>query len=139
MGDEKFKFSIETAKENLEKMFEYYEINIDEIEDEELRKHIKAGYDRLVKAVRLGRLEIDVSGKGIQIMQTLRSGGDPIIYREIDGAAKCEMDGFPAQAYNKKAQALMGALSGLGMGAIKNLKSVDLSLAEVLGLIFLAV
>lgn len=135
---EKYILAKQAAKNELEKMFDYYEIDIDEIEDKELKKAIQQGYSRLIKAVRLGRLEIKIED-GIQIIQTLRDGTEKIMYREIDGTAKTEMAGKTLDDIYGKSYALMGSLSGLGEGAIKKLKSVDLSLAEVLGLIFLSV
>jgi plasmid stabilization system protein ParE len=137
-GEDKYKLSVETAQNELKKMLDYYEIDIDTIEDGKLKDAIKSGYDRLIKAVRLGRLEIKLE-KGIEVIQTLRSNGTKISYREIDGVAKAAMDGCPADAFNRKAQILMGSLCGMGEAAIKQLKGVDLSLCEVLGLIFLSV
>jgi hypothetical protein len=119
-------------------MFDYYEIDIEEIEDKDLQKAIKQGYERLIKAVRLERLEIKIED-GIKVIQKLKSGSEIITYREIDGVAKSEMAGkLPDDLYGR-AYALMGSLSGLGESAIKRLKGVDLSLTEVLGLIFLSV
>jgi len=138
---EKYILSKDAAKNELKKMLDYYEIDIDEIEDKDLKRAIMQGYDRLIKAVRLGRLEIKLES-GIQVIQYRRADedkSDPIIYREIDGVAKSEMAGKAADDNYGKAYALMGSLSGLGEAAIKKLKSVDLSLAEVLGLIFLSV
>ena len=135
---EKYVMTKESAKNELKKMLDYYEIDIDEIEDKDLKRAILQGYDRLVKAVRLGRLAVKIED-GIKILQTLRDGVTVIEYREIDGTAKTEMAGKAADDNYGKAYALMGSLSGLGEGAIKKLKSVDLSLAEVLGLIFLSV
>jgi len=133
-----YKLTKKNAGNELQKMFDYYEIDIEEIEDKDLKKAIMQGYDRLIKAVRLERLEIKTE-EGIKVIQTLRSNGEKITYREIDGIAKAAMDGKDLNALNQKAHALMGSLSGLGEGAIKQLKGVDLSLAEVLGLIFLSV
>ena len=135
--DEKYPIGKEAAKNELKKMFDYYELDVDEIEDKDLKRAINQGYDRLIKAVRLGRLEVKLEN-GIKIIQTLRSG-TKIDYREIDGNAKSEMAGKDATDHYGKAYALMGSLSGLGESAIKQLKGVDLSLAEVLGLIFLSV
>ena len=135
---EKYVMTKESAKNELKKMLDYYEIDIDEIEDKDLKRAILQGYDRLVKAVRLGRLAVKIED-GIKILQTLRDGATVIEYREIDGTAKTERAGKAADDNYGKAYALMGSLSGLGEGAIKKLKSVDLSLAEVLGLIFLSV
>lgn len=137
MSDEKYILSKESAENELKKMFDYYEIDVEEIETPELKKAIKAGYERLIKNVRFGRLEIKIES-GIQIAQTLKNG-EKINYREIDGIAKSEMAGKEANDYYGKSYALMGSLSGLGEAAIKKLKGVDLSLCEVLGLIFLSV
>lgn len=134
----KYILTKENAKNELQKMLDYYEIEIDELEDDDLKKAIQQGYDRLVKAVRLSRLEIKIED-GIKIIQKLRDGTKVIEYREIDGKAKTEMAGKKVDDNYGKAYALMGALSGLGESAIKNLKGVDLSLCEVLGLIFLSV
>ncbi len=138
IGNEpKYKLSPESAANEIKKLFDYYEIDLDEIEDTELKKAIKQGYDRLIKATRLGRLQVIIED-GIKTTQTTRNG-TTIDYREIDGKAKSAMAGKAKEDYYGKSYALMGSLSGLGEAAIMNLKGVDLSLAEVLGLIFLAV
>jgi plasmid stabilization system protein ParE len=138
VGEEKYKLSKESAQNELKKMLDYYEIDIEAIEDENLKRAIGQGYDRLVKAVRLGRLKIKLE-KGIEIIQILRSNGNEISYREIDGVSKMEMAGKKQDDYYGKSYALMGSLCGMGESAIKQLKGVDLSLCEVLGLIFLSV
>ena len=137
--DERYILSKDSAENELAKMIDYYEIDIKEIEDKELRRAIQQGYDRLIKAVRLGRLKIDTTDGQIKITQTLRANGDTIEYREIDGQAKSSMAGKSDGDNYGRAYALMGSLSGLGETAIMKLKGVDLSLVEVLGLIFLSV
>jgi len=54
---DKYILGKEAAKNELEKMLNYYEIDIAEIEDKDMKKAIQQGYDRLIKAVRLGRLK----------------------------------------------------------------------------------
>ena len=135
--NEKYILSKDSAKNELQKMLDYYEIDIDEIEDKKLKDAIKSGYDRLIKAVRLGRLEVKTDNE-IKVIQTLRND-TKIEYREIDGKAKVQMAGKKEDDYYGKSYALMGSLSGLGENAISQLKGVDLSLAEVLGMIFLSV
>jgi len=132
-----YKYDRKTASAEIKKMLDYYEIDIDEIEDKDLKRLITQGFDRAIKAARLGRLEIKLEN-GIKVIQTTRSG-TVIEYREIDGVAKTEMAGKADGDSYGKAYALMGSLSGIGEGAIKQLKGVDLSLAEVLGFIFLSV
>lgn len=129
--------SKETAKNEIKKMLDYYEIEIEEIEDEKLRTAIENSYKRLIKAVMKGRLRINLND-GIEIIQKTRIG-EEIKYREINGKAKSAMAGKKEDDFYGKAYALMGSLSGLGESAISSLKGVDLSLVEVLGLIFLAV
>jgi Glu-tRNA(Gln) amidotransferase subunit E-like FAD-binding protein len=136
--EDKYSLSKESAQAELRKMLDYYEIDIDEIEDKELKKAIKAGYDRLIKAVRLERLQV-VTENGIKIIQTLKSNGSTVEYREIDGKSKMAMAGKDEKDYYGKSYALMGSLSGLGENVISNMKGVDLSLVETLGMIFLAV
>ena len=119
-------------------MLDYYEVDLDDIEDKELKKSIKAGYRRLIKAIRLGRLEFNYDD-GIKVIQTTRANNQKIEYREIDGEAKTAMASKDEKDFYGKSYALMGALSEWGESAIKSLKGVDLSLAEVLGMIFLSV
>jgi Glu-tRNA(Gln) amidotransferase subunit E-like FAD-binding protein len=138
MDKEKYTLAKELAENELQKMLDYYEIDIDEIEDKELKKAIKAGYDRLIKAVRLERLQV-ITENGIKIIQTLKSNKSTVEYREIDGKSKMAMAGKDEKDYYGKSYALMGSLSGLGENAISNMKGVDLSLVETLGMIFLAV
>ena len=135
--DGKYKLSKESALNELNKMLDYYEIDIEEIEDEQLKAGINAAMGRAIKAVRLGRLQVKVEN-GIEVIQTTRSG-EVIKYREIDGEAKTSMAGKKSDDHYGKSYALMGSLSGLGESAIKKMKGVDLSLVEVLGMIFLAV
>jgi plasmid stabilization system protein ParE len=137
MKKKEYILSKSAAENELEKMFDYYEIDVDEIEDKDLKKAIKQGYDRLIKAVRLGRLQIKIE-QGITVIQTLRNG-EELVYKEINGEAKMAMAGKEQNDYYGKSYALMGSLSDWGEGAIKKLKGVDLSLVEVLGMIFLSV
>ena len=133
-----YKISLQVAKENLQSMLDYYEIDIDEIDEKDVKKAIKSGYNRIIKALRLGRLEIKIEN-GITITQTLRNGTEKLTYREIDGKAKTAMAPKEEKDWYGKSYALMGSLSDMGETAITSLKGVDLSLAEVLGMIFLQV
>lgn len=135
--DGKYKLSKENAKNEIQKMLDYYEIDIDDIEDKDLKRAIKSGMDRLMKAARLGRLIVE-NENGFKVKQITRNNTE-ILYREIDGKAKMAMAGKDEKDYYGKSYALMGSLSGLGESAIAQMKGVDLSLVEVLGLIFLSV
>lgn len=136
--DSKYILSKDAAEKVVNSIVDYYEIDIDEIEDKEQKKFIKANYDRLIKAARLGRLEVKLE-KGIEVIQNFRDKSiEPIVYKEIDGNAKSATAGKETTDFYGRIYAVMGSLSGIGETGIKKMKGVDLSLCEVLGAIFLA-
>lgn len=136
--ENKLKLSEKSAKENLQEMLDYYEIDLDDIEDKVVKSAVKSGLKRLIKAIRLGRLEIKIEDE-FKIIQITRSGKETITYREIDGDSKSAMSTKDEKDWYGKSYALMGSLSGLGESAIRKMKGVDISLVEVLGMIFLQV
>jgi len=132
----KFKVSAESAREQLDMLYEYYEIDFDEL-PEKLGTALKATDLKLLKSVRLGRIEISLDGQNtIKVVQNIRSG-DQLVYKEIDGKAKVAMGGKDENDSYGRAYALMGALCGVGEAGISQLKSHDLSVVECLGTVFL--
>jgi plasmid stabilization system protein ParE len=135
--DKKYKLSNEAAKAVVQKIFDYYEIDKDDIKDKKARDIIAINYDHLVKSARRGRLEVDLTN-GIIVKQHLRSNPNEVItYKEIDGTAKKAMAGKEETDFYGRIYAIQGSLSDLGEGGIAKLKGVDLGLCEVLGAIFL--
>ena len=131
-----YKISEDAAREQLDALFEYYEIETDELPDAQKKATEAAGL-KLLKAIRIGRLEIDLDDDDIiRIKQNIRNG-EPLIYREIDGKAKVAMSRKDDGDAYGKAYAMMGSLCGLGETAIISLKSHDLSVVECLGMVFL--
>ena len=131
-----YKIGKEAAREQLDMLYDYYEIDFDEL-PKELGTALKATDLKLLKSVRLGRVEISMDEQNvIKVVQNIRNG-DPLIYREIDGQAKVAMGGKDEKDHYGKAYALMGSLCGLGETAIIKLKSHDLSVVECLGTVFL--
>ena len=130
------KVSAEAAREQLDVLYSYYEIDFDDM-PEKLGEALKATDRKLVKAVQKGRIEIGTDDNGIiKVTQHIRNG-EPLEYREIDGSAKIAMGGKDENDSYGKAYALMGSLCGLGETAITQLKSHDLSVVECLGTVFL--
>lgn len=138
MNEENYILSYEAAESVLKKVFDYYEIDIDDIEDKEYKKVMNMSYRRAIKAVRLGRLEVKFD-KGIEIIQHLKGNDTTISYREIDAIAKRSMAQYENTDTYGRMYGVLGSLSNLGEAGIQKLKGVDLSLAEVLGAIFLSV
>ena len=131
-----YKIGKEAAREQLDMLYDYYEIDFDEL-PKELGTALKATDLKLLKSVRIGRVEISMDEQNvIKVVQNIRNG-DPLIYREIDGQAKVAMGGKDEKDHYGKAYALMGSLCGLGETAIIKLKSHDLSVVECLGTVFL--
>ena len=131
-----YKISAESAREQLDLMYEYYEIDFNEL-PEKLGEALQATDRKLVKSVRLGRVEISIDEKNvIKVVQNIRDG-EPLVYREIDGMAKVAMGPKTEGDSYGRAYALMGALCGLGETAITQLKGNDLSVVECLGTVFL--
>jgi len=130
------KLSEESAQEQLNQLLDYYEIDFDDIPTDQKNSFDMIG-KKLVKFIRQGRLEIKIED-GIQCIQTLKNGSTVITYKELTGKAKTAMGTKSAEDGNGRIYALMGALSD-GEAAIMQLKGPDLSLAECLGAVFLAV
>lgn len=136
----KEKLSKENAQESLNEFFDYYDIDIDDIEDENQQTAMRSVEKKLLKAVMRGDLEFkttDEAPEAIQHLKKSKTNISTITYKVLNGKAK--------QAMNKKAEgdhhgriyALMGSLSGLGSEAIASLRSTDLSISEGLGTVFL--
>ena len=136
MADSKLKVGEEAAREQLDMLYDYYEIDFNDL-PEKLKTALEATDKKLLKSVRRGRIEVSLDEKNIiKVVQNIRSG-EPLVYREIDGAAKVAMGNKDENDAYGKAYALMGALCGLGETAITQLKSHDLSVVECLGTVFL--
>lgn len=130
------KLSIENAQAELDKLIDYYEIDIDDLPSS-AKDGIDAVMKKMVKFIRLGRLEIKIED-GIQCIQTLRDSETKITYKELNGKAKTAMGSKKETDQHGRLFALLGALSD-GERVIHQLKGPDLSLAECLGGLFLLV
>lgn len=138
--DDKYVLSKDAAESVVQKIFDYLEIDMDEIEDKETKRMIKANIGRLVKAVRLGRLEV-LTNDGFKIVQHLRNDANKensLTFRAPGAQAKKAMGEKLITDFNGRIYALMGSCCGYGEAAIDKLDPVDLSVVEVIGAIFLS-
>jgi len=134
---EKYPLSQETAEAVLDKLIEYYEIDLDDLPIES-KSGIEAVMKKMVKFIRMGRLEIKTED-GIQCIQTLRNSETTLTYGELTGKAKTAMGTKEMNDTHGRLFALLGVLCGSGEAVILKLKGPDLSLAECLGGLFLLV
>lgn len=132
--------SEENAEEQFNLLLEYYDI--DEPEDDDLKKAFGMAKRKLIKAIRKGRLEIKEEN-GLKVYQNLSQKytqmESPIVYGEVCGKAKIAMREASDNDNYGKIYALLGGLTGNGSGQIKVLKGIDLAIAENLGSVFLMV
>lgn len=132
--------SEEIAKEQLQKMLDYYELEVEEL-DEDIQSLITSSCRQVKKAIMAGLMDIEVSGNNCKVKQYLRfplNGiPNPITYHELNGKCKAEIKDDLGDY--QKIYTLLGVLSREGMSVIQLLQGKDLSRAEALASIFLQV
>jgi hypothetical protein len=139
-----YQLSEENADSQLSMLLEYYEIEIEDFDNESLQSALMTARKKLIKAIRTGVVEIkDEEGVPIvyQHLKKAPSGvkENTIRYKEVDGMSKIAMKDVKDTDYHGRLYAFLGGLSGESATIIKKLKSTDLSTAECIGTIFLQV
>lgn len=127
--------SHDVALEQLQLLYDYYDIIIDEASGNQ-KTVLEDAEKRLIRSIRQGRLTIEEKD-GLKITQTV-SGGVVLEYKEMSGRHNLQIKGREDENY-KKIYSLIGSLTGVGLTAISNLKGKDLATATQLGLVFLYV
>jgi hypothetical protein len=139
--DDRYILSKDAAEKVIDDMLDFLEIDIDEIEEKDTKDMIKKNLGRVIKAIRLGRLEIKHDG-GFKVVQHLRNDTDKqnsLVFKVPGAIAKKAMADKSQTDFYGRIYAMMGSACGLGETAIDKLDPVDLSVVEVLGAIFLSV
>jgi hypothetical protein len=135
------KISEENAIREVDRFLRYY--RVDTSGQDENTSAVRVAREKLIKATMEGRLMFEVRDDGDMwvVQKLLKPIGKPpkdqIEYRELDGKAKLQMKHNIDSDTHGKIQSLMGGLCRLGGAVISNMKSVDLSTMESLGLVFL--
>ncbi len=131
--------SKESAQKELEKFYDYYEIETEDFEkvdgdDEESQanKAIQRMQAKILKGLMKGRISFDESDGGFAIILHKKIG-DPLKFNELDGHAKAEMSKKKQTDEYGRIFALTGKMCGLGEHAVKKLKGPELSLVEAIG------
>lgn len=131
----KAKISKESAQKTLDLFFEYYEIDHE-------KEALLANFPALTSAIQKGRLEIAVEDGVLVVTQHLKFPPGEVgsyVYGEISGKNLLAMKSKAEGDHYGRIQALLGSLSNLGENAIIKLKGPDMSLANAIGMLFLAV
>lgn len=134
----KNQLSEEVANDQLQIFFDYYDIEV-ETGTEEQKKAIETAQRKLSRAIQKGLLTI-TDENGVTVIQTLLyppGECSTLTYKKISGQSRLAMKD-KGNEYTKM-YSLLGYLSGLPINAIAKLEGQDLSTAEYLAVLFLAV
>ncbi|MCK4499839.1 hypothetical protein KAU11_05035 [Candidatus Babeliales bacterium] len=129
--------SEESAQDQLELFFEYYDMEVEDIHDDQA-KALEMSISRIIKSIRKGKLEFAETDSILKITQHLKNG-TTIVYGEISGKTKLAMKSKLDTDNYGKIYSLCGSLTGIGEAGISKLKGADLSLCECIGALFLQV
>jgi len=137
MKDKKeLKLSTEAAKDVFQEIFDFYDIDFDDIVNDQGKDGAKTLKNKFIRAIRKGRIETklnDDSTKGFQIIQHTMDN-QTFTYNEYNAKAAEESD--KAKGVSAAQYRLLGSLSGKGV-AIKKMRGPDLKLAEYIAILFL--
>ena len=137
--ESKYRLSEEAGNAAVVELLAYYEIEIDELPDQDQRDAMTAVAKKLARFYRMGLLENnDAEGtlKVIQHLQAPPGETKDLTYDRMTGAHKLAMDGFKDNQHFARMQALMGSLCGLPAAAMKKLTGNDASAMECLSAVF---
>lgn len=128
--------SEDSAREQLDKLLDYYGIDINDLPEEK-----KGSTEKLIKAIRQGRLEVKEENDECYLEQTIldEKGAvkEKLAYNNKLANAKMAMKSDKDTDHYGRMYSLMGSLCGLGKQAIVDMKPKDLNLAEDIAIIFL--
>ncbi len=132
----KTKISRESAEAQLNNFLDSYMIDPDNIDDEDIRAHIKTVINKLRTAIMKGMLEIAVDGPPIVKQHTRFTENKTVFeYGICDGVMKTQVASIESR--RKQINELLSALSKMPSNEIKKFKMSDNVIAEALGVLFL--
>lgn len=131
-----YKLAEEAATEIFQELLDYYDIDYEDIVNDQGKDAAKTLRNKLIRAIRAGRVETKMNDdpeKGFQIIQHAKDG-KIFEYNEYNAKAAEESD--KARGVSGAQYRLLGSLSGKG-DAIKKMRGPDLKLAEYIAVLFL--
>ncbi len=139
-----FILSEESAKEQLDNLVDFYDIDFEELATEDDgERAAETITKRLLKAIRKGLIEIvETDDGGIEVVQQLKRPvrsikDNRVTYKEVSGRAKTAMGKYKEKDHASRMYAFLGALSGTDPGTIMSFRGVDMRTAETLGAFFI--
>jgi hypothetical protein len=137
MNEGKYILSEESAKDQIDIIMDYYDIDLDDF-DGQVRKAMDQAVRTLIKGARLGLIEVESEG-GLKVIQHLiEPPGDvnTLEYGPVTGKNKLAMKDNSSQ--HERCYQFVGAITKAGEKAISSLKARDLRYCEALSALFLS-
>lgn len=133
--DSDYTLSEESAKEQLDLFFEFYDVDFETLYEEDGSNKVKNKIEKkLIKAIRQGKVEFENTQEEFLVKQNLRNGNQ-FVYHEPTGHMMSQLDKYKSQ--HDKMYNILAMLSKKPVDKIKSISGPDLSIAEFIGLIFL--
>ena len=136
MKDTELKLSAEAAQEVFQSILDFYDIDFDDIVNDQGKDGAQTLKNKFIRAIRKGRIETklnDDSEKGFQIIQHTM---DDLTFAYNEYNAKAAEESDKAKGVSAAQYRLLGSLSGKGL-AVKKMRGPDLKLAEYIAILFL--
>lgn len=138
-----YMISEEAAFESLMELIEYYDFEVDDIENSDQKSQVTQNLKKIVRDIQSGRVEVvssaDSNAGKPYFVQNIFDGKnnesvkETIEYKGNLAKGKSATDGLSDKARHSMMYAFMGSLSGLGAGGMKALDGKDYSTMETLG------
>lgn len=129
--------SSESAKKELKKFYDYYEVDLEDF-PKESQEALQIIEPVIIRGIQRGLIEFkEDDEKGFVVIQKLKGDRGEITYKELNGDAKMAMNSKSENDTSGRCYALLGSLSGEGAAVIRKLKGPDLKRAEHIGAVFL--
>lgn len=135
--------SEETAEKHMDKILDYYDLDIEDIEDAELKRACRTSIRKMIKAFQKGTLEYSEENEEPILYQTLRypphNHEGRIKYNVITGRSKIAMKDNKQDDQYGRIYAFMGQLAKTGAPIFGKMKGPDVSLVECIGTLLIQV
>jgi len=136
---EKPLISEDSAMNEITKLLDYYDIDIEALQmTEDTKVAGERILDALIKYYRWGKLKNEKDEKSFKVIQTLRNG-KTITYSEVTAMKKRTMDSLEKTENYGKIHTFMGAMANIDLDGVDQLHATDLAVLEVLGNVFLLI
>lgn len=132
--------SKESAQDVFDGILEYYDIDFEDIVNDQGKDGAKTVQNKFIRAIMSGRIETNIhddAKKGFQIIQHTRPG-ETVVYNEYN--LKAARESAKAKDSTSAQFCLLASMSGLGVPYfenVKNFRGPDLKLAEYISILFL--